>query len=172
MWDFHVSFPHSWQRVEVSEARQETERLRESLEEGEGQRERDMQETVGLHKRLADREVGLCFPYLATFDLQLSQTALGGERRHREELAAQLAELTAAHNSLRSKVTELEEGNAVLQRENDRAAQCSPPSWWSVLQVSGSLSYRTKSDTHFHSSTEDLPPPPPPPPSATPSESI
>ena len=113
--------------MEVSEARQETERLRESLEEGEGQRERDMQETVGLHKRLADREVGLCCPYLATFDLQLSQTALGEERAHREELAAKLAELTAAHNSLRSKVTELEEGNAVLQRENEELHNAALP---------------------------------------------
>jgi hypothetical protein len=105
-------------RLELNEARREVEGLRQSLKEGEEEREKELQETAGLHERLADREVSLWPQYLVTFHPG-DQVTLGEDRQRREQLAEQLAELTAAQNSLRSKVAELEEGNAVLRRENE-----------------------------------------------------
>lgn len=61
-----------------------------------------------------------------TFDPRL-QAALGEEKQRREQLQTQLSELTAAHNSLRSKVAELEEGNVVLQRENEELHSAALP---------------------------------------------
>ena len=61
-----------------------------------------------------------------TFDPRL-QAVLGEEKERREQLQTQLSELTAAHNSLRSKVAELEEGNAVLQRENEELHSAALP---------------------------------------------
>lgn len=49
---------HSFvQRLELTEAQKQVERLKESVTEGEGQREHELQETVDLQQRLTDREV-------------------------------------------------------------------------------------------------------------------
>ena len=57
MFNSHVSFPDSGQRLELNEARSEVGGLRQSLKEGEGEREKELEETAGLHQRHADREV-------------------------------------------------------------------------------------------------------------------
>ena len=48
--------------------------------------------------------------------------------RRMEQLQTQLSDVNAASNSLRSKVVELEEGNAVLQRENEELHSATLPS--------------------------------------------
>ena len=149
MFNSHLSFPDSWQRLELNEARREVGGLRQSLKEGEEEREKELQETAGLHERLADREVSLWPQYLVTFHPG-DQVTLGEDRQRREQLVEQLAELTAAQNSLRSKVAELEEGNAVLRRENEElhSAALSPgPSYRSVACPV----LQDKSDIPFHS---------------------
>jgi hypothetical protein len=129
-------------RLELNEARSEVGGLRQSLKEGEGEREKELEETAGLHQRHADREV-----------------TLGEERQRREQLAEQLAELTAAHKSLRSKVAEVEEGNAVLRRENEElhSAALSPgPSYSTPYRPSAIPSLHEEISRHGNLSDRAL----------------
>ena len=65
------------------------------------------------------------------------QEVLEQERERRNELQSQLSNLRATQEGLRSKVTNLEESNAMLLRENEElhsAAVPPGPSYRSVLQ--------------------------------------
>ena len=89
------------------------------------------------------------------------QEALGQERRRREQLQAQLSGLIATHNSLRSKVVELEQGNAVLQRENEElhsATLPSGPSYRSACATDLHDMSSCASETALHIAPLGLPP--------------
>ena len=64
------------------------------------------------------------------------QEVLCQERERCEGLQTQLSRMASTHETLRSKVTELEEANAVLQRENEElhsTAMPTGPSYRSAL---------------------------------------
>jgi peptidoglycan hydrolase CwlO-like protein len=97
-------------KQQLSRAQRELVATRERLREGEGERERDQDEATELQQQLLAKEEVVC-----------------QERERCEGLQAQLSGVATAHEALRSKVVELEEANAALQRENEELHNTAVP---------------------------------------------